>query len=75
MPYQNSPHYIDQTPGTNYYCTCVKSVNKPYCDVSHETKKTGKQPMQYNVDAARRMAICDCGKTGNSPFCDGTHSK
>jgi len=39
MSYQESPHYIDETPGTKYYCTCGESANKPYCDGSHETKK------------------------------------
>lgn len=75
MAYQNSPVYVEETPGTKYYCTCGESANKPYCDGSHETQETGKSPAECNIESARRCAICDCGKTGNSPFCDGTHSK
>jgi CDGSH-type Zn-finger protein len=74
MPYQESPHYIDETPGNKYYCTCGESANKPYCDGSHETQNTGKSPVEFNVEKACRMAICDCGKTKTSPRCDGSHS-
>ena len=75
MPYQESPHYIDETPGNKYYCTCGESANKPYCDGSHETKNTGKSPMEFSVESACRMAICDCGKTKTSPRCDGSHKE
>jgi CDGSH-type Zn-finger protein len=75
MPYQESPHYIDETPGNKYYCTCGESANKPYCDGSHETKNTGKLPMELEVESACRMAICDCGKTKTSPKCDGSHNE
>ncbi len=75
MPYQKSPHYIDETPGTKYYCTCGESANKPYCDGSHETKNTGKSPMEFVVENACRMTICDCGKTKTSPKCDGSHNE
>ena len=76
MPYQESPHYIDETPGNKYYCTCGESANKPYCDGSHETKNTGKLPMEFNVEKALAVwpfAIAEKRKT--SPRCDGSHSK
>ncbi len=73
MPYQESPHYIDETAGTKYYCTCGESANKPYCDGSHETQNTGKSPMKLEVESACRMVICDCGQTKTSPRCDGSH--
>lgn len=75
MAYENSPHYVEETPGIKYYCTCGESENKPYCDGSHDRKNTGKSPKEFVVEKAKRMAICDCGHTGNSPFCDGSHSK
>ncbi len=75
MPYQESPHYIDETPGTKYYCTCGESANKPYCDGSHETQNTGKSPMDFEVESACHMTICDCGKTKTSPKCDGSHNE
>ena len=75
MPYQNRPNFGEETPGTRFYCTCGESSNKPYCDGSHETKNTGKQPREVTIDAPRRVAICDCGHTGDPPFCDGSHSK
>ncbi|MBT5551411.1 MAG: CDGSH iron-sulfur domain-containing protein [Nitrospina sp.] len=75
MPYQNTPHLVDETPGTKHYCTCGDSANKPYCDGSHAKLNTGKTPAKTEIAEAKRVAICDCGKTGNSPFCDGTHSK
>jgi CDGSH-type Zn-finger protein len=75
MAYENSPHFVDETEGIKYYCTCGESANKPYCDGSHETKETGKSPKEHVMQEAKRVVICDCGHTGNSPFCDGAHSK
>ena len=75
MPYQNFPNQVNETPSTKYYCTCGESANKPYCDGSHETAKTGKTPAKVEIAEAKHVAICDCGKTGTSPFCDGSHSK
>ena len=57
MPYQESPHYIDETPGTKYYCTCGESANKPYCDGSHETQNTGKSPMELEIEKIGRAHV------------------
>jgi len=75
MAYENSPHFVDESEGIKYYCTCGESENKPYCDGSHETKETGKSPKEHVMQEDKRVVICDCGHTGNSPFCDGSHSK
>ena len=73
MPYENFPVYVDETPGTKYYCACGESKKKPYCDGSHEA--TGKAPTPCKIEVAKRYAICDCGTTKKPPFCDGSHSK
>lgn len=75
MPYENSPRYVDETPGTKCYCSCGESQNKPYCDGSHDRLKTGKSPTQCVIEMAKRYGICDCGTTKNPPFCDGSHTK
>jgi len=75
MAYENSPYFVDETPGIKHYCTCGESANKPYCDGSHATKETGKSPKEHVMQEEKRVVICDCGHTGNSPFCDGSHSK
>ena len=75
MPYENRPHFIEETEGIKYYCTCGESAKKPYCDGSHDRLNTGKSPKEYVVEEAKRVTICDCGQSKNSPFCDGTHSK
>ena len=73
MPYENCPNYVDETPGTKYYCSCGESKTKPYCDGSHAN--SGKAPTVCNIETANRYAICDCGTTKKPPFCDGSHSK
>lgn len=73
MAYQNKPLYVNETPGTKYYCTCGESENKPYCDGSHDRKNTGKSPAEVTLDRPRRVTICDCGLTQTSPVCDGAH--
>ncbi len=73
MAYENQPHYVEETEGIKYYCTCGESANKPYCDGSHETQNTGKEPKEVIIEKDRRVGICDCGNTKTSPFCDGSH--
>ena len=75
MAYENSPVFLDETPGKKFFCTCGESAKKPHCDGSHSSQNTGKSPKEFTIEKARRYLICDCGRTGNSPFCDGTHSK
>ena len=57
MPYQNTPHLVDETPGTKHYCTCGDSANKPYCDGSHAKLNTGKTPAKTEIAEAKRVAM------------------
>ena len=75
MTYENSPNYVDETPGIKLYCTCGESTKKPYCDGSHEKLSTGILPKEFVATEAKKMSICDCGQSSKLPFCDGTHAK
>ena len=32
------------------------------------------EPMKFELEEKRRVALCQCKHTGNSPLCDGAHS-
>jgi CDGSH-type Zn-finger protein len=70
---QKRPAVVDVEPGTYWWCRCGRSKKQPYCDGSHAG--TGISPMQFTVDAKKRLAWCQCKHTGNEPLCDGTHSR
>lgn len=60
-------------PGTYYWCACGLSSNQPYCDGSHQG--TSFQPVPFEVETKKKMALCNCKHTANAPFCDGAHKK
>lgn len=67
------PSVIELNPGSYWWCACGQSKNQPYCDGSH--KGTGFAPMEFKLEATKRVALCQCKHTGTAPFCDGTHKK
>ncbi len=68
-----TPAVLDLEAGTYYWCSCGQSKQQPFCDGSHQG--TGFTPMQFVLDAAKKVALCQCKVTANPPYCDGTHSK
>lgn len=65
------PAVLELEAGTYFWCACGRSQNQPFCDGSHAG--TGFEPVKYELDEARRVALCQCKHTGNSPLCDGQH--
>ena len=62
------PAVLELEKGTYYWCACGRSQNQPFCDGSHAG--TGFEPIRYELEAARRVALCQCKHTGGPPFCD-----
>jgi CDGSH iron-sulfur domain-containing protein 3 len=67
------PAVLELAAGAYWWCACGQSKNQPYCDGSH--KGTGFTPVEFKLDAPKRVALCLCKHTGNKPFCDGTHKQ
>ena len=65
------PVVLELEKGTYYWCACGRSENQPFCDGSHAG--TGLEPLKYELEEDRRVALCQCKHTGNSPLCDGQH--
>lgn len=65
------PAVLELEKGTYYWCACGRSQNQPFCDGSHAG--TGFEPIRYELEEDRRVALCQCKHTGNSPLCDGQH--
>lgn len=65
------PAVLELEAGTYWWCACGRSQNQPFCDGSHAG--TTFQPIKYELDEDRRVALCQCKHTGSSPLCDGQH--
>lgn len=66
------PAILDLAPGEYWWCACGRSAGQPFCDGSHAG--TTLEPVRFEIQEARRVALCRCKRTGNAPFCDGEHT-
>jgi CDGSH-type Zn-finger protein len=67
------PVLVELEPGTYYWCSCGKSKKEPFCDGSH--KDTALVPVEFVMNAKKKVALCTCQRTKKAPYCDGTHAK
>jgi CDGSH-type Zn-finger protein len=67
------PVIMELEPGTYYWCSCGKSNKGPFCDGSHTG--TASVPVEFVIDAKKKIALCTCQRTKKAPYCDGTHAK
>jgi len=67
------PMMVDLEPGTYYWCSCGKTATEPFCDGSHTG--TGFLPVEFVLNAKKKVGFCTCRRTKKAPYCDGTHAK
>jgi CDGSH-type Zn-finger protein len=68
-----TPEVMELDPGTYFWCRCGRTRTRPWCDGSHAG--TEFEPLEFEVDAKKKLALCRCRRTAKPPFCDGTHKK
>jgi len=67
------PAVLTLEPGTYYWCACGLSKKQPFCDGSH--KGTGFEPVVFEIEQQKKVALCQCKQTDTPPFCDGSHNQ
>jgi CDGSH-type Zn-finger protein len=70
----NNPKKVTLDKGKrNFFCTCGRSVNQPFCDGSH--KVTSFEPLAFIAEKTGDAWLCACKHSGNVPYCDGSHKQ
>ena len=67
-----TPVTLELEPDNYWWCACVLSQNKPFCDKSHRREGLF-SPVEFTIDRRKRVKLCRCKHTHTPPYCDNTH--